>query len=262
MIYLNEIDLKYLLKEFIVRILVTVKSVLDPFLTPELDAEHAQLAVTGQKHCMNPYDEVALEQALKFKDAGLATEVIALTIGTDEQVLRTALAVGVDRALIFKADKALGHLARAEIMAKVAQENEVDLVLMGKQSTDFENGILPSMLAEMLKRPHAVNARKIEVEGRTLNIEAEADEGVEFFKLALPAVVSADLRLAKLRFVAMPKLIQARRKPLEDITYAQTKYEEAILQKCDQQEKQRQQHICQNIDEFAQQLKQHLNQVK
>lgn len=241
------------------RILVTVKSVLDPFLSPQPSADGAKVDVDGKKHCMNPYDEVALEKALQLKDAGIASDVYVLNFGQDEQVLRTALALGANKAFMVNAKSDdLGPFTLAMTISSVVKDQDIGLVLMGKQTTDYEGGVVPSMLAEELNWPEALNAYKIDIQNNEATVVCEADEGLETFELSLPAVISADLRLAKPRFVAMPKLIQARRMPIAEVELLPCHNTSVQLQKVYVQEQKRKQHLCENVEEFAQKLKEAL----
>jgi electron transfer flavoprotein beta subunit len=199
------------------KILVGFKRVIDYNITARPNAQGTAVELAGVKMSPNPFDEIALEQAVKLKEQGVATEVIALSIGAPEcaETLRTALAMGADRAVHIKADGTPDALSIAKAFAQVAKDEGVSLILMGKQAIDTDHGQTPSMVAEVLGWSQALGAYKMELTGTNATVTCEIDGGLETFAFTLPAVVSVDLRLNTPRFVSMPAIIKARSKPIE-----------------------------------------------
>jgi electron transfer flavoprotein beta subunit len=198
------------------RVLVPFKRTIDYHLTARPNSGGTAVDLAGVKMTANPFDEIALEEAMRLKEAGLATEVIAVSIGDAAvaETLRTALAMGADRAIHLTATTELTSLAIAENLAVCARREGVGLILMGKQAIDTDAGQVPAMLAELLGWPQANNAFKIALSGSTATVVCEADHGLETLEISLPAVITADLRLNTPRLVSMPQIIKARTKPL------------------------------------------------
>jgi len=201
------------------RILIPVKRVIDPYAKVRPLADGTGIDTTGVKFDINPFDEIAVEEAVRMKEKDPSTEIIVLSIGGPEceEQLRKALAMGADKAVLVE------HSGEHDA-ASVAQELEVqvnslqpDLVLMGKQSTDGDSNQAGQILAARLGWPQATFASKIELSGGSVTVTRETDEGDEVLKLPLPAVVTADLRLNEPRYIALPGIIKARSKPLEKI---------------------------------------------
>ena len=204
------------------KILVGFKRTIDYRVTARPNKNGTDVDLDGIKMAPNPFDEIALEEALKLKEAGKAEEVIALGIGGDKtpETLRTALAMGADRAIhIPHSGGDIAPFEVAKAFAKVAEKEQAKLVLMGKQAIDNDHGQTPSMLAELLGWPQALNAYALEVNADSAEVTSEIDGGLETFAFKLPAVVSADLRLNTPRFVKMPDIIKARQKPLEEFEH-------------------------------------------
>lgn len=199
------------------KILVGFKRVIDYHLTARPKADGSDVDLNGVKMSPNPFDEIALEEALKLKEKGIASEVIALGIGDSRvpETLRTALAMGADRAIHVPFEGKADGLSLAETIAEVAQKEDVKLVLLGKQSIDSDHGQTPSQVAEILAWPQALNAYQLKLEGESAEVVCEIDGGLETVAFNLPAVVSVDLRLNTPRFVSMPNIIKARSKPIE-----------------------------------------------
>lgn len=199
------------------KILVGFKRVIDYHLTARPKADGSNVDLNGVKMSPNPFDEIALEEALKLKEKGIVGEVIALGIGDTRvpETLRTALAMGADRAIHVPFDGEADGLSIAEVFAEVAQKEGVKLVLLGKQAIDTDHGQTPSQTAELLGWPQALNAYQMKVEGDSAEVVCEIDGGLETLAFSLPAVVSVDLRLNTPRFVSMPNIIKARAKPIE-----------------------------------------------
>lgn len=205
------------------KILVAVKRVIDPYVTVRVKADNRGVETQHVKMSLNPFDEIAVEEALRFKEKQLASEVIAVTVGCEacQETLRHALALGVDRAILVQTDDMLCSLSIAKILHNVVVSERPDLVLMGKQSIDGDNNQTPQMLAALLGWPQATYASKIVAENKeTLHITREIDGGLETLAVTLPAVVSTDLRLNEPRYASLPNIMKAKQKPLQKIALA------------------------------------------
>ena len=202
------------------KILVPVKRVLDYNLKPRIKADGSGIDLEGVKLSMNPFDEIAVEEAVKLKEAGKATEVIALTIGNAkaEEILRTALAMGADRALHIIAEQEVQPLAVAKLIAAVAKKENPKLILMGKQAIDDDSAQAGPMVASLLDWGQGTFAYKLEIAGEEAVVTREVDGGLMTLALKLPAVVTTDLRLNKPRFASLPNMMKARSKPIEKFT--------------------------------------------
>ncbi len=205
------------------RILVGVKRVIDYNVRVRLKPDGTGVVTDGVKMSLNPFDEIALEEALRLKEKGQATEVVALSIGpADVQTqLRTALAMGADRAIHVQVDETLEPLDIAKVILAVTQRETPDLVLLGKQAIDDDNGQTGQMLAALWQRPQASFASKVEVNGAALRVVREVDAGLETVEVDLPAVVTTDLRLNEPRYVKLPDIMKAKKKPLAVQTLAE-----------------------------------------
>lgn len=205
------------------KILVGFKRVIDYHITARPTADGKKVELNGVKMAPNPFDEIALEEALRLRDAGHATEVVALGIGPEQtkETLRTALAMGADRAIhVPHPTGELEALEVAKAFQAIAQAEGAGLILLGKQAIDSDNGQTPSMVAELLGWPQALNAYKITLDGDKASVVTEIDGGLETFGFTLPAVISVDLRLNEPRFVKMPDIIKARSKPIDTVEHA------------------------------------------
>lgn len=199
------------------KILVPIKRVVDPYAKVRPLGDGSGLDTVGAKFEINPFDEIALEEAVRIKERTAGTEVVAVTIaGAEaEEQLRKALAMGADRAILIEADTPFDPPAVANELKALVAEAGPDLVLMGKQSTDDDANQVGQMLAAKLDWPQATFASKIEIEGGAVRVTRETDSGEETLEMDLPAVVTADLRLNEPRYIALPGIIKARSKPLE-----------------------------------------------
>lgn len=199
------------------RILVPVKRVIDPYAKVRALPDGTGIDAGGAKFEVNPFDEIALEEAVRMREKGLNAEIVAVSIGPSEceEQLRKALAMGADRAILIEAQEVLDSYVVAEELFAVAQELQPDLILMGKQATDDDANQVGQRLAAKLDWPQATFAAKIEVSGTSLTVKRETDEGEETLALHLPAVVTTDLRLNEPRYIALPGIIKARSKPLD-----------------------------------------------
>jgi electron transfer flavoprotein beta subunit len=201
------------------RILVGVKRVVDYNVRIRVKPDGTGVALDGVKMSLNPFDEIALEEALRIKERGQAEEVVAVCIGVADaqQQLRTALAMGADRAIHVSHDGALESLSVARVFLALAKRENPLLVLLGKQAIDEDNGQTAQMLAALWGRPQATYASKITIEGEAATVVREVDAGLETLGVDLPAVVSVDLRLNEPRYVKLPDIMKAKKKPLETI---------------------------------------------
>ncbi|MDX1459527.1 MAG: electron transfer flavoprotein subunit beta/FixA family protein [Xanthomonadales bacterium] len=201
------------------KILVGIKRVIDYNVRIRVRSDGSGVETDGVKMSINPFDEIALEEALRIVEAGKAEEVIAISVGGDEcqQQLRTALAMGADRAIQVRTGETLQPLAVARVLLRVAEREAVSLVLLGKQAIDDDNSQTGQMLAALWDRPQATFASKIELNSDTARVTREVDAGLETIEVDLPAVITADLRLNEPRFVKLPDIMKAKRKPLDVI---------------------------------------------
>ena len=199
------------------KILVTVKRVIDPYVKVRVKPDGSGVETQHIKMSMNPFDEIALEEAIRLREKQIAAEVVVLSIGTDasQETLRHALALGADRAILVCTNDSHCSLNIATIMAKIVADEQVDLVLMGKQSIDGDNNQTPQMLAGLLDWPQATFVSKLAITANQLQVTREMDGGLETLALQLPAVVSADLRLNEPRYASLPNIMKAKSKPLQ-----------------------------------------------
>ena len=204
------------------RIMVGVKRVIDYNVRVRVKPDHTGVVTEGVKMSINPFDEIALEEALRIKERGLADEVLAVSIGiTDtQQQLRTALAMGADRAILVHSDGALSPFAIATIFRNLVEREKPDLVIVGKQAIDDDNGQTAQMLAALWDRPQVVAASKMEIADGKATVTREVDTGLETLEVELPAVISVDLRLNEPRYVKLPDIMKAKKKPLDTLSLA------------------------------------------
>jgi len=197
-------------------ILVAVKRVIDPYVKIRVKTDNSGVETQNMKMAMNPFDEIAIEEALRLREQNHASEVIAVSIGgeSSQETLRHALALGADRAILVKTDKSLESLNVAKILQKIVDEEQPKLVLMGKQSIDGDNNQTPQMLAALLNWPQATYASELKLSGESLQVTREIDGGLETLKVQLPAIVSTDLRLNEPRYASLPNIMKAKSKPL------------------------------------------------
>jgi electron transfer flavoprotein beta subunit len=205
------------------RILVGIKRVVDANVRIRVKPDGSGVETDGVKMAINPFDEIALEEALRMKERGLADEVVVVSIGVAEaqQQLRTALAMGADRALLVRSDTSVEPLAAAQVFLKLIAREEPLLVILGKQAIDDDNSQTGPMLAALWNRPQATFASKIELTAGTARVTREVDAGLETIEIDLPAVVTTDLRLNEPRYVKLPDIMKAKKKPLDTLTLAE-----------------------------------------
>ena len=199
------------------RIMVGVKRVVDYNVRIRVKPDNSGVITEGVKMSINPFDEIALEEALRIKEKGLADEVLAVSIGPGDtqQQLRTALAMGADRAILVQTDAAVGPYSVARIFQKLVESEQPFLVLLGKQAIDDDNGQTGPMLAALWDRPQAVSCSKVEISDGKATVTREVDAGLETLEIDLPAVLSVDLRLNEPRYVKLPDIMKAKKKPLD-----------------------------------------------
>ena len=198
------------------KILVPVKRVIDYNVRPRVKADGSGVDLANVKMSMNPFDEIAVEEAIRLKEKGAATEIVAVSIGPAkaQETLRTALAMGADRAILVQTDDEVEPLAVAKILKAIVDAEQPGIVMMGKQAIDDDSNQTGQMLAALWGRPQGTFASKVEVEGDHVTVTREVDGGLETVKLAMPAVVTTDLRLNEPRYASLPNIMKAKSKPL------------------------------------------------
>jgi electron transfer flavoprotein beta subunit len=204
------------------KLLVPVKRVIDYNVKPRVKADGTGVDLANVKMSMNPFDEIAVEEAIRLREKGVATEIVAVSIGPAkaQETLRTALAMGADRAILVATDDAVEPLAVAKILAKIAEEEQPGMVILGKQAIDDDSNQTGQMLAALLGWAQGTFASKVEVEGDAVNVTREVDGGLETLRLKLPAIVTTDLRLNEPRYASLPNIMKAKSKPLAQKTPA------------------------------------------
>lgn len=202
------------------KILVPVKRVVDYNVRIRVKPDGSGIGTDNVKMSMNPFDEIAVEEAVRQKEAGVATEVVAVSCGVEKarDTLRTALAIGADRAVLVGTEESLQPLAVAKILKKIVEQEQPELVILGKQATDDDANQTGQMLASLLDWPQATSVSKLVVENGKATVTREIDDGQETLVLQLPAVVTADLRLNEPRYVTLPNMMKAKKKPVVSTT--------------------------------------------
>src|SRR3990167_5059146 len=200
------------------KVLVPVKRVIDYNVKVRVKPDQTGVDLANVKMSMNPFDEISVEEAVRMKEAGTATEVIAVSIGPQQaqETIRTALAMGADRGILIKTDAAVEPLAVAKLLAKVVADEKPDLVLLGKQAIDDDSNQTGQMLAALLGWPQGTFAYKIEKDGDALKVTREVDGGLQTVKLTLPAIVTVDLRLNEPRYASLPNIMKAKKKEIAE----------------------------------------------
>jgi electron transfer flavoprotein beta subunit len=199
------------------KILVPVKRVVDYNVKVRVKADQSGVDIANVKMSMNPFDEIAVEEAVRLKEAGKATEIIAVSCGVTQcqETLRTAMAIGADRGILVETDADLQPLAVAKLLKALVEKEQPALVIMGKQAIDDDSNQTGQMLAALLDRPQATFASKVVIEGNDALVTREVDGGLETLKVALPAIVTTDLRLNEPRYVTLPNIMKAKKKQLD-----------------------------------------------
>ena len=206
------------------KILVPIKRVVDYNVKVRPLSDNSDVDLNNVKMSVNPFCEIALEEAVRIKESGNASEVIAITIGKTEsqEQLRTALALGADRAILVENDSLLEPLALAKVLAKIVNDESPDLIILGKQAIDGDNNQTGQMLAAILDLPQATNASELIVEDGSVSVTREIDGGLQTLKLTKPAIVTTDLRLNEPRYASLPNIMKAKKKELKIIPLADT----------------------------------------
>ena len=201
------------------KILVPVKRVIDYNVKPRVKADGSGVDLANVKMSMNPFDEIAVEEAIRIKEAGKAEEIIAVSVGPAkaQETLRTALAMGADRAILVEVEDGVDvePLAVAKILKAIAEEEGTGVVMLGKQSISDDSNQTGQMLAALMGRPQGTFANTVEVDGDSVIVKREIDGGLETVKLSLPAIVTTDLRLNEPRYASLPNIMKAKKKPLD-----------------------------------------------
>ena len=202
------------------KVLVAVKRVVDYNVKVRVKSDGSGVDLAGVKMSMNPFDEIAVEEAMRLREAGSATEVVAVSCGVAacQETLRTALAIGADRGVLVQTDAELQPLAVAKLLKAVVDKEQPQLVILGKQAIDDDCNQTAQMLAALLGWGQATFASKVVVDGAQLQVTREVDGGLETVGVPLPAVVSTDLRLNEPRYVTLPNIMKAKKKPLDTLT--------------------------------------------
>ncbi|MBU3077068.1 electron transfer flavoprotein subunit beta/FixA family protein [Sphingomonas quercus] len=198
------------------KLLVPVKRVIDYNVKPRVKADGSGVELANVKMSMNPFDEIAVEEAIRLKEKGAATEVVVVSIGPAkaQETLRTALAMGADRAILVQTDDAVEPLAVAKILKAVAEGEQPGLIILGKQAIDDDSNQTGQMLAALMGRPQGTFASKVELAGDAVTVTREVDGGLETVSLRTPAIVTTDLRLNEPRYASLPNIMKAKSKPL------------------------------------------------
>jgi electron transfer flavoprotein beta subunit len=204
------------------KVLVPVKRVLDYNVKPRVKADGSGVDLANVKMSMNPFDEIAVEEAIRLKEKGVVTEIVAVSIGEAkcQETLRTALAMGADRAILVQTDERVEPLGVAKILAKIVAEESPQLVILGKQAIDDDNNQTGQMLAGLLGWAQGTFASKVEIADGRARVTREVDGGLETDDLKLPAIVTTDLRLNEPRYASLPNIMKAKSKPLAQKTPA------------------------------------------
>jgi electron transfer flavoprotein beta subunit len=201
------------------KVLVPVKRVVDFNVKVRVKSDGTGVDIANVKMSMNPFDEIAVEEAVRLKEKGVVTEIVAVSCGVAQcqETLRTAMAIGADRAILVETSEELQPLAVAKILKALVDKEQPGLVLLGKQAIDDDNNQTGQMLAALAKLPQATFASKVEIADGSAKVTREVDGGLETIQIKLPAVVTTDLRLNEPRYVTLPNIMKAKKKPLETV---------------------------------------------
>lgn len=201
------------------KVLVAIKRVIDFTTRIQIKSDQSGVVTDNVKMSMNPFDEIGVEEAVRLKEKGIVKEIIIVTIGTpqSQETLRTALAMGADRAVLIETDKEIQPLSAAKLLKVIALKESPDLIILGKQAIDTDNNQTGQMLAGLLQWPQGTFVSKLTIENNMADVTREVDGGLETLRLKLPAVITTDLRLNEPRYLSLPNIVQAKRKPIETI---------------------------------------------
>ena len=202
------------------KILVAVKRVLDYNVKARVNAEGTGIDLANVKMSMNPFDEIAVEEALRIKEAGKADEVIAVSMGVSQsqETIRTALAMGADRGILVETEDELQPLAVAKLLAALVEREQPGLVIVGKQAIDDDSNQTGQMFAALMDWPQATFASEVNIDGDKMKVTREVDDGLESIEVGLPALITTDLRLNEPRYAKLPNIMKAKKKPLDTLT--------------------------------------------
>ena len=202
------------------KILVPIKRVVDYNVKIKVKSDNSGVDLENVKMSMNPFDEIAVEEAVRLKEKKICNEITAISIGSakSEETLRTALAVGADKGILVETEENVQPLEVAKILKEIINKNSPDLVLMGKQAIDDDSNQTGQMLSALLGWPQGTFASKLEINGKKINVTREIDGGLETLSMELPAIVTTDLRLNEPRYASLPNIMKAKQKPIEKIT--------------------------------------------
>ncbi len=203
------------------KIIVGLKRVIDYNVRVRVKSDQSGVEKDGVKMSINPFDEIALEEALRIKEKGLVDEIVVVSIGSDDcqQQLRTGLAMGADRAILVEASQELYPLTLSKVLHEIVKDEQPMIVLLGKQAIDNDNNQVGQMLAALWDRPQATFASEININENTATVTREVDSGLETIEIDLPAVITADLRLNEPRYVKVPDIMKDKKKPLDKVSY-------------------------------------------
>ena len=202
------------------KILVPIKRVVDYNVKIKVKSDNSGVDLENVKMSMNPFDEIAIEEAVRLKEKKICNEITAISIGSvkSEETLRTALAVGADKGILVETEEDVQPLEVAKILKEVIKKNSPDLVLMGKQAIDDDSNQTGQMLSALLNWPQGTFASKLEINGKKINVTREIDGGLETLGMELPVIITTDLRLNEPRYASLPNIMKAKQKPIEKIT--------------------------------------------
>lgn len=201
------------------KILVAVKRVIDYNVKIHVKSDKTGVETANVKMSMNPFDEIAVEEAIRLKEAGQASEIVLVSLGNIkcQDVIRSGLAMGADRGILIHTDEELQPLAVAKLIKATVETEKPDMIILGKQAIDEDNGQTGQMLAALLDYPQATFASKIDITDRSVNVTREIDGGLQTLKLSLPAIITTDLRLNEPRYASLPNIMKAKKKPLQTV---------------------------------------------
>ena len=199
------------------KILVPVKRVIDPYVNIRVKSDQTGVETENVKMSMNPFCEIAVEEAIRLKESGSCTEIVAVSIGNQscQETIRTALAMGADRGIHVLTDETLEPISIAKILAKIVEDESPGLVITGKQAIDGDNNQTGQMLAALTSMPQGTFASKIEIEGEKIKVTREIDGGLQTINLNMPAIITTDLRLNEPRYASLPNIMKAKKKPID-----------------------------------------------
>ena len=199
------------------KILVPVKRVIDPYVNIRVKSDQTGVETENVKMSMNPFCEIAVEEAIRLKESGSCTEIVAVSIGNQscQETIRTALAMGVDRGIHVLTDETLEPISIAKILAKIVEDESPGLVITGKQAIDGDNNQTGQMLAALTSMPQGTFASKIQIDGEKIKVTREIDGGLQTINLNMPAIITTDLRLNEPRYASLPNIMKAKKKPID-----------------------------------------------